>query len=128
MSADFDDHTPPGYKIRQLEARADATDERLSKGGEQFQAQRSKLAWFLAGFIVTILAAALAIGRVLQRVDDTAATQEEHEETLNSVREDVAAGKVEQVRLRGAVERVEEGQDRLELKLDRALDQRRRTR
>lgn len=126
--SDFNEPTPPGYKLRALEARADATDERLEKGAEAFAEQRAKFSKAAWALFVTVVVAALAIGRVLQRIDDTAVTQEDHEAQLETVSEQISETKVEQVRLRSAVERVEEGQDRLEFKLDKALEPKRRGR
>lgn len=117
----FDEPTPPGYKLRQLQERADATDKRLEKGADAFAAMRSRTTWFALGLVTTILAGAIAVGRILQRIDDTTSNQGQHETKLESVREDVAAIEREQIRVRGAVERVEEGQTRIETTLGRIV-------
>ncbi len=122
----YRDTDPPLDRLEQLERRMDATDERLAKGAEAFAAQRSRMAWFLAGMVVTILSAALAVGRILQRIDDTAVTQDVHQTRLEAVQDDLAETRIEIVRLRGAVERAEEDRKRLEMKLDQALEQGRR--
>lgn len=119
--SDFDDQTPPGYRLKRLEEWRESTDGRLEKGAEAFAQTRSKMAWFAIGSVVAVIAAAIAIGRVLQRVDDTAEVQVKHELKLEEVSRDIAQTTVEQVRLRSTVERVEDGQARVETKLDQAL-------
>lgn len=106
-----DDTTPPGWRLKQLELRANATDERLAKGADEFAAARSRRVWFIIGIAGSVLAGALAVGRILQRVDDTANQTEKHESKLEQVQEDVSAVKVEQVRLRGSVDGLKESID-----------------
>ena len=115
----YRDTEPPtdriSWELRQLQERQDATDERLSKGADAFAAMRSRTVWFALGLAGTVLAGALAVGRILQRVDDTANQQGKHESKLESVSEDVTAIEVEQVRLRSSV-------DGLARSIDRALE------
>lgn len=121
-----DEHTPTDYRVRRLEEWRTDTNQRLEKGADEFAAQRGRFNKFAWGLFVTVVVAAIAIGRVLQRVEDTATSQGANEARIEAVQEDVADTKMEQVKLRSAVERVEEGQDRLEDKLDRALEPKRR--
>ena len=105
-------------RLRQLESRADGVDTSLRMGNERFAEEKSKRVWFVLGLAGTLLAGTLAAGRILQRIDDTATDVEGHESTIREVQTQVTEVKVEQVRLRSAVDGLKES---IDTKLDRAL-------
>lgn len=122
------ENTPTDYRVRRLEEWRRHADEQIERGMDDSAKNRTSMGRVAWALFVVIVGAALAIGRVLQRVEDTASSQGANESRIEKVQEDVSDTKMEQVKLRSAVERVEEGQDRLENKLDRALESKRRTR
>lgn len=98
-------------RLRQLERRADDTAESLRMGNERFAEDKAKRTWFVLGLIGSLIAGALATGRILQRVDDTAETVEDHESTIREVETAVTEVKVQQVRLRDSVDGLKESID-----------------
>ncbi len=121
MSTDWKDPTPEGYRLKRLEEWRDYTNGRLEKGADAFAEQRSKFSKAAWALFVTIVVAAIAVGRLLQRVEDTASTQVEHEVQLEQLQGDVEDAKVEQAVIKRDVQDIKDTTEGIDAKLDQAL-------
>lgn len=129
MSA-FDDKTPEKADSPEVLAyRLAQAEKRLNTGAAAFGELRAdmadtrtiaerKMTRVIAGLGISALAIAVAVGVLLNRVDDTAKTQEKQEEKLEDVRSDVQETKLEQVRMGNSIEGI---QKTLDEKLDKAI-------
>lgn len=127
MTIDHDDKTPPRPETPAVTAyRLAQAEKRLNEGAGAFADLRNQIAKvdargvrLIGGLFATALGVAVAVGVLLNRVDDTASTQEKHEKKLEAVSEDLTAIKGEQIRLRDSVDDL--GRT-IEEKLDKAID------
>jgi hypothetical protein len=106
------------YRLAQVESRLADGAKTFGTMRDEIKAVGTRNTRLLGGLFVVIVGGAVSFGVLINRVDDTATTQERHESKIEEVKEDVAEIERAQDRLGTAVETL---QATIDSKLDRAL-------